>query len=384
METVSKIKSRIVEVLKKHRMKVEERRLNRFIERMSSIPIDEIPEELFELLVIENLTIGESYFFRDKKTFEKLKSILKSKPKWNILSIGCSRGEEVYSISIIAKEMGVEYNILGIDVNHQRIEEAINGCYRFWSIRFLSEHEIEKYFVKYEDKYCIKDEYKENTSFKVCNIGNCSALMNMKFDIIFIRRVFIYLDNVEKVLNIILNLLNDDGYSVIGSGEYFPEIYNYFEQVFDDTSAILRKIKHVKTKEKKGNLPPESIKKPEKILKDVDKNSSKIISSEPQKIPKISEKITNIVKSQNFEEELRLIEHMIENKLYDESYKKIESLAKKYPTEHLVWKYKSLIEYELSMFEKAFDSIKKAMFLNHYDEEVWQLKHLLERLGRKK
>ncbi|HOJ95149.1 MAG TPA: hypothetical protein PK390_07900, partial [Fervidobacterium nodosum] len=59
-------------------------------------------------------------------------------------------------------------------------------------------------------------------------------------------------------------------------------------------------------------------------------------------------------------------------------------LAKKYPTEHLVWKYKSLIEYELSMFEKAFDSIKKAMFLNHYDEEVWQLKHLLERLGRKK
>ncbi|HOJ94610.1 MAG TPA: CheR family methyltransferase, partial [Fervidobacterium nodosum] len=301
METVSKIKSRIVEVLKKHRMKVEERRLNRFIERMSSIPIDEIPEELFELLVIENLTIGESYFFRDKKTFEKLKSILKSKPKWNILSIGCSRGEEVYSISIIAKEMGVEYNILGIDVNHQRIEEAINGCYRFWSIRFLSEHEIEKYFVKYEDKYCIKDEYKENTSFKVCNIGNCSALMNMKFDIIFIRRVLIYLDNVEKVLNIILNLLNDDGYLVIGSGEYFPEIYNYFEQVFDDTSAILRKIKHVKTKEKKGNLPPESIKKPEKILKDVDKNSSKIISSEPQKIPKISEKITNIVKSQNFE-----------------------------------------------------------------------------------
>lgn len=365
-------------------MKVEEERLNRFIERISIIPIDEIPEEHFELLVIENLTIGESYFFRDKKTFEKLKSILKSKPKWNILSIGCSKGEEVYSTSIIAKEMSVEYNILGIDVNHQRIEEAINGCYRFWSIRFLSEHEIEKYFVKYEDKYCIKDEYKENTSFKVCNIGNCSALMNMKFDIIFIRRVFIYLDNVEKVLNIILNLLNDDGYSVIGSGEYFPEIYNYFEQVFDDTSAILRKIKHVKTKEKKGNLPPESIKKPEKILKDVDKNSSKIISSEPQKIPKISEKITNIVKSQNFEEELRLIEHMIENKLYDESYKKIESLAKKYPTEHLVWKYKSLIEYELSMFEKAFDSIKKAMFLNHYDEEVWQLKHLLERLGRKK
>ncbi|MFN4224259.1 MAG: CheR family methyltransferase [Fervidobacterium nodosum] len=381
METVSKIKSRIVEVLKKHRMKVEERRLNRFIERMSSIPIDEIPEELFELLVIENLTIGESYFFRDKKTFEKLKSILKSKPKWNILSIGCSRGEEVYSISIIAKEMGVEYNILGIDVNHQRIEEAINGCYRFWSIRFLSEHEIEKYFVKYEDKYCIKDEYKENTSFKVCNIGNCSALMNMKFDIIFIRRVLIYLDNVEKVLNIILNLLNDDGYLVIGSGEYFPEIYNYFEQVFDDTSAILRKIKQVETKEQ---LSHENTKKAKKVSESIDKIGFKGISSETQKIPKISEKITNIVKSQNFEEELRLIEHMIENKLYDESYKKIESLAKKYPTEHLVWKYKSLIEYELSMFEKAFDSIKKAMFLNHYDEEVWQLKHLLERLGRKK
>ncbi len=384
MDKVSKIKSRTVEVLKKHCIKVEEERLNRFIERISITPIDKIPDEHFELLVIENLTVGESYFFRDKKTFEKLKSILKSKPKWNILSIGCSKGEEVYSTSIIAKEMGVEYNILGIDVNHQRIEEAINGCYRFWSIRFLSEHEIEKYFVKYQDKYCIKNEYKENTSFRVCNINNCSTLINMKFDIIFIRRVLIYIDNVEKVLNIILNLLNDNGYLIIGSGEYFPEIYNYFEQFFDDTSAILRKIKHVETDEAKGNLPLKDIKKSKKILKDVDKHGSKTISSGPQEIQRIPEKFTNIIKLQNFEEELRLIEHMIESKLYEQSYKKIESLAKKYPTEHLIWKYKALIEYELSMFENAFESIKKAMFLNHYDEEVWQLKRLLEKLGRKK
>lgn len=86
------VQKKVLEIMKKHGLKLEENRLKRFLENIQEIGVD-IPEELIELLVVDNLTIGESYFFRDRKTFEKLKTIMQKKSEWNILSIGCARGE---------------------------------------------------------------------------------------------------------------------------------------------------------------------------------------------------------------------------------------------------------------------------------------------------
>lgn len=366
------VQKKVLEIMKKHGLKLEENRLKRFLENIQEIDVD-IPEELIELLVVDNLTIGESYFFRDRKTFEKLKTIMQKKSEWNILSIGCSRGEEVYTIAIISKELGVKSKVLGIDVNYQRIEEAKSGCYRFWSLRFLSDEEIDRYFIKNGEKYCIKEEFKENVSFQQCNINSCAALNENKFDIIFIRRVLLYTDNIERIIDRLYNLLRDDGIVVLGIGEYFPEIYNHFEPVYDDISCILRKI------DKQAVSSLKSLPKKTGLAK----KETEIPTSYPKKhADGHTKKHVSFVITKNFEEEIKILESLMENKLYSQAYEKVKELSASYPTEYLVWKYRTLLELELSIKDEAKKSVRKAIFLNHHDDEIWQLKHFLEKFER--
>jgi chemotaxis protein methyltransferase CheR len=124
------LKNQIEEILKRHGIRAQKIHIERLIKNIE--PISEaLTPVLLESIVLENLTIGESYFFRDIQTFEKLRKILKERPSWNILSIGCSRGEEVYSTAIVCYEAGVECSIKGIDVNFQRISQAKGGLLQF-------------------------------------------------------------------------------------------------------------------------------------------------------------------------------------------------------------------------------------------------------------
>lgn len=367
------IREKVLRVVKRHGLKIEEGRLKRFLENIQDLPIIDIPDELVELLVIENLTIGESYFFRDRKTFERLKEIMTRKPEWNVLSVGCSKGEEVYTMAIISKEIGVKCKVVGIDVNHQRISEARDGCYRFWSLRFLTDEEIDKYFTKKDDKYCIKEEFKNNVFFYQCNINSCEIVHEGKFDIIFVRRVLLYVENTGYILRKLYDLLEDDGYLITGSGEYFPEVYDHFDVVYQDIGCIFRKV----TKSSIPKKLPEFKKKYETSKGSYDGTLANIPSPrthEKKHIP--------LVISKSFEEEIKILESMLENRIYQQAYERAKDLALRYPTEYLVWKYKALLEIELSMKDEAKKSLKKAFFLNHHDDELLQIRHFIERIEK--
>nr|WP_232617905.1 CheR family methyltransferase [Thermosipho africanus] len=58
---------------------------------------------------------------------------------------------------------------------------------------------------------------------------------------IFIRRVLIYISKPEKIIEKIYSLLKDDGYLVIGLGEYFPDLFKYFSPLLPISSSILVK-----------------------------------------------------------------------------------------------------------------------------------------------
>ncbi|MGB9795332.1 CheR family methyltransferase [Fervidobacterium gondwanense] len=374
LQIINELKSKAEIILKKHNLKVEQRLIDRFLRNIKDIS-DILNDELLESLVIENLTIGESYFFRDIQTFEKLKCIFKEKSFWNILSVGCSNGEEVYTIAIIAKECGVKYKITGIDVNLQRILQAEKGCYRFWSIRFLNEEQICKYFTQVGDHFCINEEYKENVYFVHCNINSpeCNFEREHKFDIIFLRRVLIYFDRVDEVITKIVNMLKDRGYLVIGLGEYFPKLFEYFTPVFSDSGAILKKISAAEKEKVKSTyyLKKEKVsehsRKPEKIL-----DTTELVTKE-----KLGKILKADAKSLEIEENVRVIESFLNQKLYKDAYEKLKKEIAKNHTNFIFWKYKALAELQLGMTSEAEKSLQKAIFLNHADEEVWQLKYLL-------
>jgi len=393
---------KVEELLKKHNLKPEKRLIERFINNIEPI-IDALNDDLLESLVIENLTIGESYFFRDMQTFEKLKRIFRTTKKtlWNILSVGCSKGEEVYTTAIVAKESGVNYKITGLDINFQRIIQAKKGCYRFWSVRFLKEGEIEKYFNIVNGEYCIKDEYKEHTRFLVGNILDekldCFEEKE-RFDIIFVRRVLFYLEPSKGIVEKLSQMLKDDGYLIVGMGEYHPEILERFTPSYPDTGAILRKIKpreskeliedyfekkpHVKS-EKKGStvISKDPMKDKSSMLKEFKESQLNLPLDKGQIVRTIKADIESI----SYEERIRTIEELISKKRYKEAYELVTKMCSENITDYIVWKYRTLIELELSLTDSVKSSLQNALFLNNSDDEIWQLKHMIDlKLNKKK
>ena len=111
-----------------------------------------------QLSMTLQLTIGESYFFRDQGQMTLLKQQILPEliahkkvqyaeglavPSLRIWSAGCSIGEEPYALAILVKQLIPDCDkwnilILGTDINPESIEKAKRGIYHPWSFRLVN------------------------------------------------------------------------------------------------------------------------------------------------------------------------------------------------------------------------------------------------------
>ncbi|GAB6188926.1 hypothetical protein JCM30566_06650 [Marinitoga arctica] len=333
---------------------------------------DKISDNELELIILENYTIGESYFFRDEKLWKILPNYLSNKNHLDILNLGCSRGEESYNFSFILNDLKKEFNILGVDASKERIKQAKEGKYTHWSVRFLKKDVIEKYFDIDKDYYYVKKEYKRNVDFIVGNILDILK-SSKKYDLITMRRVLIYFNQqqIDEILTNIKNILKEDGILILGHGEFYPVLTELFE--FESNNGVIiwknQKNNYNKTKIKSFNnniVKPKNInnkksKKNHILLKDREKN-------------KLLKTFTNLSE----EEYIELIENLISKNNFQYAYELITPLAKN-SLNFLIWKYKALIELNLGNFKEAKKSIDKAIFLYPDDDDLWDLKKMIYR-----
>jgi chemotaxis protein methyltransferase WspC len=184
-------------------------------------------DELQEL--IERIMIRETWFFRDKETFDFLfhwvKKVNIQIPLLKILSLGCSTGEEPYSIVMTLFEAGISRNsfiIDAMDISQTALIKARLGVYRKNSFRNKDLSYRDRYFDKTSIGYIIKDMVKEQVHFCYGNILDDQTSFDFpSYDLIFCRHVLIYLDhNAQmKVLNRIKTLLAPQGILIVGSAE---------------------------------------------------------------------------------------------------------------------------------------------------------------------
>ncbi|MBW1892280.1 MAG: protein-glutamate O-methyltransferase CheR [Deltaproteobacteria bacterium] len=193
-----------------------------------------------EKRIIDAIATNETYFFRDIAPFELLQHkiipdlIDKRKAlappdtpiKIRIWSAAAATGQEVYSITILLKELYLhpdKYNItlIGTDISGQAIARASYGRYNKFEIsRGLSAARIKQYFDPDGDGWKIKDELRVMASFQKINL--LKPLIGFeKFDIILCRNVAIYFTQKERqrLYNKIADVLVPDGYLLIGSTE---------------------------------------------------------------------------------------------------------------------------------------------------------------------
>ncbi|MFB0566731.1 MAG: protein-glutamate O-methyltransferase CheR [Candidatus Aminicenantaceae bacterium] len=192
-------------------------------------------------------TVNVSDFFRDKRIFLSLKEnvlpgILKKikkqkRKRMRIWSIGCSKGQESYSIAIILKEIiknkyrDVKIMIHATDINREVLNQAIRAQYKKSEVKNIPRKYLNKYFKKMKtDEFRINDNIRKLVRFKHHDFIKGKSLG--KFDLILCRNLFIFLEPQfqEKMFKKIYSSLKNEGILVLGTAEA-PKIENFFSYI---------------------------------------------------------------------------------------------------------------------------------------------------------
>ncbi|WP_457748516.1 CheR family methyltransferase [Sulfurimonas sp.] len=181
-------------------------------------------EQMKEKL-LNMLTVGETYFYRELGHFKILASIMEKKKIKKILCAPSSSGEEIYSILLFLQEYFhtlVEIHITGIDINSEAIGLAKEGIYSKRSVSQLPLDILQNNFTQKDSYYSINENIKRHASFLRENIFDLSKLQALgKFEVVFCRNMLIYFNEAQKkeaLLNIRI-LLEDDGILFLGHAD---------------------------------------------------------------------------------------------------------------------------------------------------------------------
>ncbi len=213
-------------------------------------------------ILASNLTVGETYFFRDKRIFEILEehiipelvcSLGTSDRRLRIWSAGCATGEEPYSIAIMLKKMipnlrDWNITILATDINPRFLQKASKGIYTDWSFRDTPQWIKDGFFETKEDNlFQISSDIKEMVTFSYLNLGEDSypSLLNNTnaVNIIFCRNVLMYfaVDKMNSVIQKLYRSLVDGGWLIVSPCETSKTLSSQFVTANFPGTAIYRK-----------------------------------------------------------------------------------------------------------------------------------------------
>jgi len=190
--------------------------------------------------LISLLTTHHTFFFREFAHFEFLQNNLdklvkkiksRGQNKLRVHCFACSRGQEVYSLAmLLEKELkkypGIDYEIVGSDIDSESVKFAENGVYLYKEVSQIPRSFLDGNWERGTGNIShfarIKKHIREKCHFKTVNLLSIdTSRQSNKYDVIFCRNVFIYLDQktiVSACLKV-KNLLNPGAYFITGLSE---------------------------------------------------------------------------------------------------------------------------------------------------------------------
>jgi chemotaxis protein methyltransferase CheR len=158
-----------------------------------------------------HLSVGETYFFREKRSFEALEEhilpqLLRARGdaglRLRIWSAGCCTGEEPYSIAMLLDRLIPDLEkwnitILATDINPRFLRKAAEGIYGEWSFRDTPAWIRERYFKPRKGgRFEIRPDIRKRVTFSHLNLaddGYPSLWSSTNaMDVIFCRNVLMY------------------------------------------------------------------------------------------------------------------------------------------------------------------------------------------------
>lgn len=194
-----------------------------------------------------DILVKVTRFFRNKKAYESLyRNVIPNIIRNNkngmikIWSVGCSTGEEAYSLAILLKEymdnnkLDYDIKILATDVDSNAIEFSRCGKYPK-SIAFdMNENLLSKYFTSSDKCYVIKEYINNMVVFANHNILEDYPFSEV--DLLVCRNLFIYLkpEFQKEVVKKFSYSIKNNGYLFLGSSESTGELNDIFVEIEDN------------------------------------------------------------------------------------------------------------------------------------------------------
>jgi chemotaxis protein methyltransferase CheR len=241
------LESRLLPVVRKHSLKTLEDLIQAIRTKRDEAMIG---------AVIQAMTTNDTLFFRDRKPFERFRSVLlphllstrADKHHIRIWSAGTSSGQEAYSLAMIcleeaAKLQDWKIDIIGTDLSHAMIERARTGIYSQFEVqRGLPVRMLVKYFQPLGDgKWQMREDIRQMVQFQEVNLVQDLGPIGV-FDLVFCRNVMSYFDSTIKrrVLDSMAAVMAPDGMLALGDGETIKGISDKFKPLGNDEQFLVR------------------------------------------------------------------------------------------------------------------------------------------------
>lgn len=194
----------------------------------------EAPEET--QIAIDLLTTNETYFFREVRHFEHLRSVLGERKTdampFRVWSAACSTGEEPYSIAMVLADLlpPQGWEVLASDISSRVLETARIGHYPMARAAHVPHDYLRRFCLKGIDAedgtLLVSRVLRECVDFAQINLNSARLPALGRFDVIFLRNVLIYFDGETKrgVLQRVLEHLRPGGYLYIGHSESLHDL----------------------------------------------------------------------------------------------------------------------------------------------------------------
>jgi chemotaxis protein methyltransferase CheR len=225
--------------------------------------------------LLENLTVNETSFFRNKSQMELFQrdvmdDILERKQErrdfnLRIWSAGCSTGQEPYTLAmLVADAMSYFYlrnpgpleaavpkplipapwriEILASDINYSVLRTAQAGSYPEHQMTAVEYGYRLRYFDKVGDRYAVKKAVKELVHFDFHNLK--TEYLPQRNDVIFCRNVMMYFDEAEqkRLVEKFYRCLNPRGYIFVGHAESLLGLSEKFQMVHRNSGTAYQRI----------------------------------------------------------------------------------------------------------------------------------------------
>jgi two-component system CheB/CheR fusion protein len=192
--------------------------------------------------LFKDLLIGVTNFFRDPEAFEALErkgveKLLKNKNSSEPLRcwvVGCSTGEEAYTLAILIAEAMAKLDkrlntqIFASDLDENAIESARKGIYPESIATDVSRERLRRFFIKEQGMFKIKKQIRDMVIFSPQSIVKDPPFS--KQDLVSCRNMMIYMvaSLQKKIIPLLHYTLNPEGILFLGTAETIGDFTDLF------------------------------------------------------------------------------------------------------------------------------------------------------------